>query len=179
MSLLWSQFPVVLHLIHSKNQTPYTGLQVSIQPASPTQNPLTCLTLFTVLPCSFHSSDTDLSSFLTCQAHSTSQPHCPLCRIAGLYSVDANTTPSSPPTCCSYMSTWFTPTTQLALESGVRLPLKTWYKISPSPSQPLPRLYIYTHTPYFSSLFFPKHLYFLMYHIIYSIILLMWSLPCN
>lgn len=125
MSLLCSQLPVVFHLIHSKNQTPYTGLQVSIQTASPTQNSLTCLTLFSVLPCSFHSSHTDLSSFLTRLAHSTSQPHCLLCRIAGLHPVDANITLSSPPIYCSYISTWFTPTTQLALESGVRLPLKT------------------------------------------------------
>lgn len=50
-------------------------------------------------------------------------------------------------------------------------------QIPPSPSQPPPQLHTHTHTSPLSGLLFPQHLHFLLYHITYSLILLMCFSP--
>lgn len=85
-----------------------------------------------------------------------SQPHGPLHSFPGLHSADASTTLSSPTIYCSYIPTCFTLTSHLDLDSEVRLPLTTWYKIPPSQSPP--RLHKLAHIPP-SLVYFPHSIY--------------------
>lgn len=88
----------------------------------PTSQYPTCLPISEPLPacliyCSF-TCHSGLAASTRTRNIPASQPRGPLCSIPGLHSADASTTLSSPTIYCSYISTCFTLTSHLDLDSG-------------------------------------------------------------